>query len=216
MSSVFVCNTQDSGSEDATLSWCGIQLSYGGGTAGESFAGPSIRLHLVKPRLDLALTHLPDGRDDGELLGPWARRAGLPVVDGLGGDAHERAHLRSGQAEPRSLRAHTLWLEPQFRSGFPLDGRRGILRHHSFEAGYLLFQGLDAPFQSGDISTVAARCLLEVFGFAAKLSADDTGDFFPEHGCDVRQLGFLIVYWQGQMVQGSASFNRPDRRLRVG
>src|SRR5574340_527748 len=73
---------------------------------------PSIRLHLVKPCLDLALAHLPDGRDDGELRGPWARRAGLPVVDGLGGDAHERAHLRCGQAEPRPLRAHALRLEP--------------------------------------------------------------------------------------------------------
>ena len=84
----------------------------GGGAAGTALAGPSIRLHLVKPCLDLALAHLPDGRDDGELLGPWARRSGFPVVDGLGGDAHQRAHLPRRQFEPRSLRTHTLRFEP--------------------------------------------------------------------------------------------------------
>lgn len=108
-------------------------------------SGPSIRLHLVKPCLDLSLAHLPDGCDDGELLGSWARRSGFPVVDGLGGDAHQRTHLRRGQSEARPLRTHTLRLEPQFRFGFLVDGRRDILRRHFFEAGYLLFQGLDAP-----------------------------------------------------------------------
>lgn len=122
---MFVCNTQDSGSEDAALSWCGIQLQYGGGAAGGSFAGPSIRLHLVKPCLDLALAHLPDGRDDGELLCPWARVTGLPIVDGLGGDAHERTHLRRGQFEPCPLRTHTLRLEPQFRFGLTLNLEQG-------------------------------------------------------------------------------------------
>jgi len=121
------------------------RFSYGCRAAGASSGGSSIRLHLVKPCLDLALAHLPDGRDDGELLGPWARRSGFPVVDGLGGDAHEQAHLLRGQFEARPLRTHTLRLEPEFRFGFPVDDRRGFLRRHFFEAGYLLFQGLDAP-----------------------------------------------------------------------
>ena len=106
---------------------------------------PSIRLHLVKPFLDLALAHLPDGREDCELLGLRARRAGFPVVDGLGGDAHQRAHLPRRQFEPRPLRTHTLRFEPQFRFGFHVGVRRDIVRHPFFEARYLLFQGLDAP-----------------------------------------------------------------------
>jgi hypothetical protein len=60
-------------------------FSYGGGPPVRSLLDPSIRLYLFKPCLDLALAHLPDGRDHGELLGPWARRSGFPVVDGLGG-----------------------------------------------------------------------------------------------------------------------------------
>ncbi len=46
------------------------RFSYGGGAADAVRSGPSIRLHLVKQCLDLALAHFPDRRDDSELLGP--------------------------------------------------------------------------------------------------------------------------------------------------
>src|SRR5574340_1359666 len=46
------------------------RLSGSGRAAPES--NSSSRSHLVESRLGVALAHLPDDRDAGELLGPWA------------------------------------------------------------------------------------------------------------------------------------------------